>query len=567
MPKTTKKTIAKKTAQKKTAKKKAIPRKKAVARKAIHHRASHRHLSPWWVFWTYLFGILFLGLIVGGAYTYYNPGIIKKIDDKIGASILEDNVEKFCDEQLFKDKKGTMGLFEVNGFVCQSGSIIPIEIIYDSECEECLSPSIENTLQLLMPTSVITKVDARGQGAGIPVGTLPYVIIDKKIEGAPAMQILGEKLFDAGEKYLLNASTIADTPRTVITEINLTGSPFKGDTEAPLTVVEFIGTKCPACASFSQDSWEEVKEILIDEDMIKYVSKILPIGEDEEQAQMVANATLCANDQGKYFEYINKLYSFDGEKDKDVLVEIAGTVKLGGTEFKTCLEEKRFNTTIKSFISELKKLEINTIPSYLVGNRLYAGPLSFEELEKLVNDELQRRAANQETKIEAENINDEPILGTGDLGIQIYSDFECNQCYIDWQMIKEAIKDQEDRVAITFTNFPDQTGAYSELAAIAGECAVSQGNFWDYMNLLFDNGGNLRPDNLERLGVQSGFGGEFTACMRASETLPEVYSDIETAKLAGVEKAPVYIIDSEIIEAPDSIDGWKELINEKLGKQ
>ena len=537
-------------------------KKKAVAKKVVHHRAPRKHLSPWWVFWTYLFGILFLGLIVGGAYTYHNPDIIKKIDDKIGASILGENVEKFCDEQLFRDKKDSTELFEVNGFVCQSGSIIPVEIVYDSECEECLPINIENTLKLLMPTSVITKVDARGQGAGIPVGTLPYVIIDKKVEGTSAMKKLGEKLFNAGEKYLLNTNTIVNAPRTLITEINMVNSPFKGDKKAPLTVVEFIGTECPACASFSQDSWGKIKEILIDQNLIKYTSKMLPIGEDEERAQMFANAALCANDQGKYFEYINEFYSFDGEKDEDVLIKMAGTIKLGETEFEKCLEEKRFNKTAKSFISELQKLEINTIPSYLIGNRIYTGPLSFETLEQLVNNELQRKDLKEDVK--EENINDEPVLGGGDLEIQVYSDFDCNQCRIDWQMLQTAVQDMKDQVSITFSNFPDSINAYSELAAVAGECAVSQGNFWEYMNFMFDNQGNLRREMLEQLGRQSGFGGEFIACVRASEMLPEVYSDLETAKLAGIENTPTYIIDGEVISAPSSVDGWKELINEKL---
>jgi protein-disulfide isomerase len=342
--------------------------------------------------------------------------------------------------------------------------------------------------------------------------------------------------------------------------MSLEGAPVKGDAEAPLTIIELIGTQCPACANFTKDSWRQVKEDLIDEGLVRYISKVLPVGEDKEEAKQIANAMLCANDQGKYFEYLSEFYFFDGEMNKDILIRTAGAVGLGETEFELCLDEKRFDETTTSFVAELGKLGINTVPTYIIGNKIHNGPLSFEKIEQLVDNELQRRGVAGEVGVE--NMNDEPVLGEEGIEIQVYSDFDCTSCRLDWEMLSEAADGLA--VRLVFSNLPDPAHPYSQLAAVAGECAVSQGNFWEYMNLMFDNQEDLRRTTLERLGTQIGFGGDFQNCVRANETLPEVQYDMEAAQLAGIEKTPTYVVDGEVVEAPDSVEGWKSLINEKL---
>ncbi len=539
------------------------PHKKNTGKKG-HVPAKHQgaaHVSSWWKLMTYLFGVLFFGLIATGIYAYTNPQVLKDIDALFKASVVQDNAEKFCHDMLFADApKG--GMFEIDEFVCQQGVIVPVEILYDGTCPECLPANIENTLKIILPTSVITKTDvATLKNTEILINTLPYIIIDEKVEKTDAFELIAGKAPKVGTHYYLNPSVIVNSPRTTLLMPDIDNIPVKGVNEAPVTIIEFVGTTCPACGTFTSEIWPELKKNYIDKKIVQYYSKLIPIGEDEELAKAAADAALCAFDQGKYFEYLEKMLSVEPDWDTVALKKMASELKLGAKEFETCLKEKRLRHIAEESLSDLQTLGINSIPSYMVGNKIITGPVSMATLQSLIEGELQKhRAASPETQDQ----NVEPVMGEGQLEIRVYGDYACGSCAEEWFSLKEAVLEKLDAVKVTFIHTPNPENASGEAAANAAECAMTQGKFWEYMQLLFENQSDLRTSILERLGMEAGFGGDFNACVRASLMLPEVRNDMELAKNHGVEKAPAYFIDGQKIEPKTTKDGWLSEINKKL---
>jgi protein-disulfide isomerase len=542
--------------------------RKAPAKKSAKTRAkkaeSKKHISPWWVFWTYLFGALFIIAVTAAGYALNNPGVLGTLDGYFGASILEDNAEDFCQDLYFEAQESREGLFEVDGYVCQKGVIVPIEIVYDSECPECLSPAIENTLKLAMPTSVITKRDIRAEGSGgIVFNSLPYAVIGSEIESTEAMAAFANKMSKVGDVYVMNTSAITNAPRSVVMDIEKDNIPSKGVDSADIKIIEYTGTQCPSCKNFLDGVWDKIIDEYVETEHAQYFSKIIPVGDDEEMANKSANAMMCANDQGKYFEYLKEVLSIEDEVDEEKLLIAADQVGLGPAEFEHCIEEKRFDEVAKNNASDIQKLGISTVPTYVIGNKIYAGPLTYNAISTIIGNELIRHGVLQEGL--EENMQDEPSWGTGDLEINVYSDFVCVQCAIDWRMLREATIGLEDKVKIIFTNYPNERNAYGEAAANAGECAAAEGDFWNFMELMFSNQSDLRTTTLERYGLQVGFGGSFQACVRGNVYLPEVEHDIVQAELADVSNTPTYFIGGgELLNVPDSVDGWRELIEQRL---
>lgn len=520
------------------------------------------HVSSWWKLMTYLFGVLFFGLVGTGMYAYTNPQVLKNIDALFKASVVQDNAEKFCHDMLFADALKDGGMFEIDEFVCRQGVIVPVEILYDGTCPECLPANIENTLKIILPTSVITKTDvATLKNTEILINTLPYIIIDEKVEKTEAFELIAGKAPKVGTRYYLNPSVIVNSPRTTLLVPKTDNIPAKGVKEAPVTIIEFVGTTCPACGTFISEVWPELKKDYIDKGIVQYYSKLIPVGEDEELAKAATDAALCAFDQGKYFEYLGKMLSAEPDWGTEALEKMASELKLGAKEFEICLKEKRLRNIAEESMSDLQALGINSIPSYIIGNKVITGPVNMATLKSLIEGELQKHMA---ASPEAKDQNVEPVMGEGQLEIRVYSDYACSSCAEEWFSLKEAVLEKLDAVKVTFIHTPNPENASGEVAANAAECAAAQGRFWEYMQLLFGSQNDLRASVLERLGVEAGFGGDFSACVRGSLMLPEVRNDMELAKNHGVEKAPAYFIDGQRIEPKTTKDGWLSEINKKL---
>ena len=91
--------------------------------------------------------------------------------------------------------------------------------------------------------------------------------------------------------------------------INLTnGSPVLGSPSAPITIVEFGDYQCEACYHWYHNTRADIIDNYIETGKVNLVFIDLPfLGRDSITA---AQATYCADDQGKYWEYHETLYNF-----------------------------------------------------------------------------------------------------------------------------------------------------------------------------------------------------------------------------------------------------------------
>jgi protein-disulfide isomerase len=88
--------------------------------------------------------------------------------------------------------------------------------------------------------------------------------------------------------------------------------------------------------------------------MDKYQGKVrlgfrdFPLRQIHPQAQQAAEASRCAGDQGKFWEYHDLLYSNQAKLDLDSLREQARATGLDAERFQACLDSGRFRPQIES---------------------------------------------------------------------------------------------------------------------------------------------------------------------------------------------------------------------------
>jgi protein-disulfide isomerase len=149
------------------------------------------------------------------------------------------------------------------------------------------------------------------------------------------------------------------------------GSPIMGDSNAPITILEWGDYQCTFCYRFHQNTLDIINDDFIKTGKVKLVFRDFPLNGPD--SILAAEAAYCAEDQEKYWQYHNELYkNWGGEKTgwitRESLDRFAVTVDLDLVEFNTCLDEHKYQNRVNTHYEFGKEIGIDATPSFLVFN-------------------------------------------------------------------------------------------------------------------------------------------------------------------------------------------------------
>lgn len=122
-------------------------------------------------------------------------------------------------------------------------------------------------------------------------------------------------------------------------------APSLGPKDAPLRVVVFADFGCP----FSRESNFTVRPILKTAGAhVQYVYRHFPIEELHPGARRAAEASECANAQGKFWEYNDKLYLNQTDRDDASLARYAVELGLDKAAFTKCLTQGTYAARVEA---------------------------------------------------------------------------------------------------------------------------------------------------------------------------------------------------------------------------
>ena len=149
------------------------------------------------------------------------------------------------------------------------------------------------------------------------------------------------------------------------------GSPFMGNINAPITIVEWGDYQCTFCYKFHQNTLDIINEDFIKTGKVKIIFKDFPLNGVD--SKLAAEASYCAQDQEKYWKYHDELYkNWGGERTgwitRESLDKFAETVDLDLKKFNKCLDDHKYENKIDLLYEFGKEIGINATPSFLVFN-------------------------------------------------------------------------------------------------------------------------------------------------------------------------------------------------------
>ena len=149
------------------------------------------------------------------------------------------------------------------------------------------------------------------------------------------------------------------------------GSPILGDSNSQITILEWGDYQCTFCYKFHQDTLDIIKNDFVKNGKVKIIFKDFPLNGPD--SLLAAEATYCAEDQGKYWQYHDELYhNWGGERTgwitRESLDRFATTVNLDLGEFNNCLDEHKYKDHVNSLYEFGRNIGIDATPSFLVFN-------------------------------------------------------------------------------------------------------------------------------------------------------------------------------------------------------
>lgn len=165
--------------------------------------------------------------------------------------------------------------------------------------------------------------------------------------------------------------------------ISLKDTAVKGPAKALVTLVEYADYECPYCQQIVPVVAKLRSEF---KDHLAYAYKDLPLPMHA-NAQKAAEASRCAESQGKYWEYHDLLFARK-QLEPDSLKGFARELKLDGEKFDKCLDSGEKAEAVRLHASEAQSLGLQGTPSFFVNGRAVNGAVSYESLRALIEEEL-----------------------------------------------------------------------------------------------------------------------------------------------------------------------------------
>lgn len=100
---------------------------------------------------------------------------------------------------------------------------------------------------------------------------------------------------------------------------------------------------------------------------------------------------MAAFDQGKFWEYHDKLFANPGKLKKENLIQYAKDLKLDMKRFQEALDTAKYKQVIDADASEAMELGASGTPAFFVNGKFYSGALPFEQFAKAINAELTKK--------------------------------------------------------------------------------------------------------------------------------------------------------------------------------
>ena len=173
----------------------------------------------------------------------------------------------------------------------------------------------------------------------------------------------------------------------------LDGSTILGNPDAKISIVEFGDYQCTFCYRFHDDTMKMILEQYVKNGKVNFVYKDFPL--NGPSSMMASEASYCAQEQGKFWEYHDIIYeNWEGENTgwltRNALDRFAEDIQLDLSKFNSCMNDSKYREKVLEIEQFAREINIDATPYFIIFDDTDAyriiGAQPFEKFEQVLNE-------------------------------------------------------------------------------------------------------------------------------------------------------------------------------------
>jgi protein-disulfide isomerase len=185
---------------------------------------------------------------------------------------------------------------------------------------------------------------------------------------------------------LMDASPKAHRPKLLEDPVTIPvdGAPVRGPADARITLVEFSDFECPFCSA----AVKQVDAVMAAyPNDVKLIYKQFPLSMHP-HAQLAAEASLAAGDQGKFWEMYEALFKNYRRLSRDNILALAQQLSLDMGKFKSDLDSGKYKALIDKDLADGEAAGVYGTPSFYINGQQYNGEVTLTALKPILEGDL-----------------------------------------------------------------------------------------------------------------------------------------------------------------------------------
>jgi protein-disulfide isomerase len=148
--------------------------------------------------------------------------------------------------------------------------------------------------------------------------------------------------------------------------------------------------------------------------------------------------------------------------------------------------------------------------------------------------------------------------------IREYSDFQCPACGAAQAPLLEFWKKHQDEVRWEANNFPLPMHRNAEAAANAAECALDQGKYWEFADIVFakqsewSDLADPMPKYKEYVATVGGDANKMETCAKAQTHADKIAQDKKDGEAAGITGTPTFFVNGNRFVGGMTAAAWEQ---------
>mgnify|MGYP001606602473 FL=1 len=170
--------------------------------------------------------------------------------------------------------------------------------------------------------------------------------------------------------------------------------PVLGKNNAKVTMIEFSDFECPFCKRYFDETISQIIKDYVDTGKIKMYYRHFPL-DFHPAAMPAALASECANEQGKFWEYHDKVFAeqdkISGKTGDTITAQLktwAQEMRLNTSQFDSCLDNTKFQANVDADRADGTTAGVSGTPTFFINGKRIVGAQPYAAFKTLIDEEL-----------------------------------------------------------------------------------------------------------------------------------------------------------------------------------